>query len=349
MINILIVDDSQVVIETLKQVFSTDPHIQIAGIANNGKQAVEFVNQFKPDVITMDINMPVMDGLEAISEIMQTNPVPIIIISGFLDSKDPADNFKALESGAVVMIEKPRAVGSPEFQRYSKDLIEKVKVLSKIKVFKRTRKNKPAAEIQNNNGIKRITGIEKEIKNRKIEIIAIGTSTGGPVIINNLLKSLPKSFNIPIIIIQHIVPDFTTDFAKWLNENSSIPVEIPMNGDKIEKGKCYIARQGFNLAVKNGKFLLLSDNESKNSPSVSVLFSSVVKEYGSRAIGILLTGMGKDGAKELKEMKDSGALTIVQDKETSVVYGMPGEALKLNAANYVMNPEQISEVLKYFN
>lgn len=342
MINVLIADDSPVIQTSLEAILSSDPFIKVIGIAGNGQEAVELASRKKPNVITMDINMPVMDGLEAVREIMQTNPVPVIIISGVMDANDPKDTFKALEAGAVTIMNKPRALGTKESLIYSKELIQNVRLLSEIRVIKRIAKTKPAGSI-----------LHKEIYtfNGSVtpEIIAIAASTGGPMIIQKILSSLPEGFRIPIVVIQHIVAGFTLDFARWLGETSRIPIVIPENTEEIIPGRCYIAPDANHLKIRKKHFVYVQEKKHNICPSASVLFESVAEEYGAAAVGILLTGMGNDGAVELKKMKDSGAVTIAQDKSSSVIYGMPGEAVKIGAASLVLNPDEIIKYLIELN
>lgn len=342
MIRVLIADDSPVIQMSLENILSSDPSIKVVAKARNGQEAVDLAIRTKPDVITMDINMPIMDGLEAVREIMQTNPVPVIIISGLMDANDPKDTFKALEAGAVTIINKPRALGTKESLIYAKNLIQQVRLLSEIRVIKRFARTKPVSSGSNK-------------KNNTVpgplnpEIIAIAASTGGPLVIQKILSSLPEGFTIPIVIIQHIVAGFTLDFARWLGETSSVPIIIPENTEEIIPGRCYLAPDGYSLKIRKKHLIYVQEKKQCICPSASVLFESIAEEYGASAVGIILTGMGDDGAEELKKMKHAGALTIVQDKNSSVIYGMPGEAVKIGAADLVLTPEEIIKLLAELN
>ncbi|MCU7494615.1 MAG: chemotaxis-specific protein-glutamate methyltransferase CheB [Ignavibacteria bacterium] len=337
MINVLIADDSPVIQASLENILSSDPLIRVIAKARNGQEAVRLASSTRPDVITMDINMPEMDGLEAVRQIMHTNPVPVIIISGIMDANDPLDTFKALEAGAVTIMNKPRALGSRESMVYAKELIQQVRLLSEIRVIKRFSARKPAAAAAE----------QKEIRRNAIPgIIAIAASTGGPMVIQKILSSLPQGFSIPIILIQHIVAGFTVDFARWLGETSRLKVVIPENTEEIAPGICYVAPDGWHVKVRKSRIIFVQDKKRNICPSASVLFESVAEEYGPGAVGIILTGMGNDGAEELKKMKLSGAITIAQDKASSVVFGMPGEAVKIGAASLVLSPEEIIYFLK---
>ncbi|MGE5621226.1 MAG: chemotaxis-specific protein-glutamate methyltransferase CheB [archaeon] len=342
MINVLIADDSPVIQASLENILSSDPSIRVIATARSGREAVELARSKKPDVITMDINMPVMDGLEAVREIMQTNPIPVIIISGMMDANDPKDKFKALEAGAVTVFNKPRALGSRESIVYAKELIQQVKLLSEIRLIKRFGKSTPS-------GQNHAAEVPKELPANKSgaapEIIAIAASTGGPLVLQKILSSLPEGFSIPVVVIQHIVAGFTLDFARWLGETSRIPIVIPQNTEEVLPGRCYVAPGGQHLKIRKRHFFYVQDKKLSICPSASVLFESIAEEYAAGAVGIMLTGMGNDGAAELKKMKQAGAVTIAQDKNSSVVYGMPGEAVKTGAASLILSPGEIISYL----
>lgn len=356
MINVLIADDSPVILASLENILSSESSIRVIGTARNGQEAVRLALSKKPDVITMDINMPVMDGLEAVREIMETNPIPVIIISGIMDADDPKDTFKALEAGAVTIMNKPRALGSKESSIYAKQLIQQVRLLSEIRLIKRIARPKTAGSsfTDNTSGNNISKGLARKNflsggKAAHPEIIAIAASTGGPPVIQKILSSLPKNFSIPVVIIQHIVAGFMLDFARWLGETSSVPIVIPQNTEEILPGRCYIAPDGYHLKIRKKQFIYCQDKKHNICPSASVLFESISEEYGPRALGIILTGMGNDGAEELKKMKQSGAVTIAQDRNTSVIYGMPGEAARIGAADMILSPDEIIKYLRDLN
>lgn len=339
-IRVLIVEDSPVVQELLKHIFSSAPEIEVVGLANNGEEALEFVRKKKPDVITMDIHMPKVDGFEATRKIMETQPVPIVIVSGSSTVKEVSTAFKAVEAGAVAIVARPRGIGHPAFEKTARELIQTVKLMSEVKVVKRSPLlRKPAV----------LTAPEADVvgMGRKIQVVAIGASTGGPIALKTILSGLAKKFPIPILIAQHIASGFITGFVQWLTESSGFPVHIASDGELLISGHAYIAPEGYHLMVNQDNRIALKRNENAYglSPLVSYLFESVAKVFGQRVIGILLTGMGRDGAEGLKFMKENGAITIAQDKETSVVFGMPKEAIELDAATHVLSPDQIVQFL----
>jgi two-component system chemotaxis response regulator CheB len=341
MIRVLIVDDSRVIQEFLKHLLTADPDIEIAGIASSGYEALEMVRSKKPDLITMDIQMPGMDGYEASRIIMENVPTPIIIISGIENVPEASDSHRYIEAGALAVILRPAPFDLSQFKAFSNDLIQTVKLMSEIKVVKLFPRNRKADK----KPVVLAQAFEKDLK--RIQIIAIGASTGGPLALQIILSRLRKDLPVPILIVQHIAPGFVNVFEKMLSATSGIKIKIAEDGEMITAGTAFIAPDRFHMGVTGTKKIVLSNllPENGSKPSVSFLFRSVAQSYGANSLGVLLTGMGKDGADELKDMKDKGALTVVQNEGSSVVFGMPGEALRLGASNNAMTPEQIAEII----
>jgi two-component system chemotaxis response regulator CheB len=340
MIRVLVVEDSATVREFLLQILCSDPAIEVVATAETGEEALEAVERFRPDIITMDIHMPRMNGFDATRRIMETHPTPIVIVSGAADPTDTAKAFRAIESGALAVLSKPAGVGHPDHQKSSAELVRTVKLMSEVKVVRRWPRHRPAEVVPE-------TSLCKEIRLQTIHsqprIVAIGASTGGPPVLQAILAALPKNFPIPVLIVQHIAAGFTQGLVEWLAQSSSLPVHVPVHAQTVLPGQVYVAPDGLHMAVgADGRIQLKSgEPESGLRPSVACLFRSVAKAYGPSALGVLLTGMGKDGAWELKLMKDQGAVTIAQDRETSVVHGMPGEAIRIGGATYVLPPDKI--------
>lgn len=342
MIKVLIVDDSAVVRDLLKHIFESDPGIVVIGEAKDGKEAIEFAAANKPDVITMDIEMPRINGFEATRRIMETNPVPIVIITASWDPKDLAKAWSAMEAGAVAALEKPRYSTEAGYKKDTENIIETVKLMSEVKVVRRwpsTRSSVAPSHTSDH--------ILKEPSPGRYGIVAIGASTGGPPVIKELLGSLPANFSAPIVVVQHIAKNFTAGFVEWLDRSSPLNVKVAKHTDRLEAGTVYVAPDGSHMRVDLSNHVVLTDDPPENGlrPSVSYLFRSVAKIFGNRAVGILLTGMGKDGANELKMLRDKGSITIAQDKESSVVHGMPGEAIKLGGASHIASPDKIAALL----
>jgi len=340
MIKTLIVDDSKTVREFMIHLLSSDPEIQIVGIACNGNEAIDFVREKRPDVITMDIHMPGKDGYEATRIIMETIPTPIVVVSGSLKVNDIVNSFKLFEAGALAVVLRPPGIEDAGYYDASKALINTVKLMSEIKVVRRF----PKQSIVKHKPVILNQPINPERKN--IQLIAIGASTGGPVVLQKILSELPKNIPVPILIVQHIAKEFIKGFRDWLSNTSMIPLTIAKDGEQLLPGIGYIAPDDFQMGIKAGLKILLSNPvDSGLCPSVDFLFHSVAEVLGSNAIGILLSGMGKDGAKELKTMSGKGAITIAQDETSCVVYGMPAEAVKLGAVDHILTPDKITEFL----
>jgi len=348
-IKVLIVDDSISIRNLLESYLIQDPGIRVIGKASDPYEAAEIMKKQIPDVITLDIEMPKMNGLTFLKKIMSQHPIPTIIVSS-LTSKGADATIKALEFGAVEILQKPIQYGDSK-EDTIRFLSRKIKAahLSRIrprssKKFTVNPKLSADAIIQ-----KRSRVITQKTSDK---IIAIGASTGGTEAILDILQRLDK--DVPgIVVVQHMPVHFTAAFAKRLNELCQLYVKEAENGDYLRKGLALIAPGDKHLTVENitGKpkvKLLDGPPVNRHKPSVDVLFRSMANRIGSKGMGILLTGMGDDGAKGLLEMKESGAQTIAQDEKSCVVYGMPKEAVKLNAQLYSMNLMQIAEMIKRY-
>ena len=332
-IRVLIVDDSAGMRMMLEWIFGQDPDLKVVGSACDGIDAVDAVARLSPDVVTMDIQMPRMDGLEATRKIMETKPTPIVILSGNLDAEEVASSFRAMEAGALVALPKPRSIAHSEHDADVANLVRIIKLMAEVKMVKRwprTAKGEPQPLWQ---------AACEPAQTTNHQVVAIGASTGGPVAINTILSGLPPGFSLPVLIVQHMAPGFVQGFADWLN-TPRLPVHVASQNELALPGHAYIAPDGFQMLAKHGGRIALirSAPENGQCPSVSALFRSVAAVYGGKAVGIILTGMGNDGARELKLMKNRGAVTIAQDRESSVIFGMPGEAVNHDAAGYVLNP-----------
>jgi two-component system, chemotaxis family, protein-glutamate methylesterase/glutaminase len=344
MVRVLVVEDSPVMREFLLYILGSDPEIEVVGTAETGEEALEAVERIRPDIITMDVHMPKMNGFDTTRRIMETHPTPIIIVSGTLDVAETASVFRAIEAGALAVLPRPSGFGHPEHEQSAADFVQTVKLMSEVKVVRRwphlrPGKTLPAASLS--------PQIQRRTAQTESQLVAIGASTGGPPALRIILSGLPKDFPFPILIVQHIAAGFTQGFAEWLAQSSGLPVQLSVHGQEVVPGQVYVAPDGVHMTVGIDRRIWLDTGEPENGlrPAVSRLFRSVAKAYGQSAIGVLLTGMGKDGAFELKLMREQGAVTIAQDKETSIVHGMPGEAIRLGGASYVLPPEKISIIL----
>ncbi len=340
LIKVLVVEDSPVVREFLVYILGSDPGIRVIGTANNGEEAIEAVKRYRPDVITMDIHMPKMDGLEATRRIMETEPIPIVIVSGSTDPHENTKTFRAMEAGALAVLARPTGIGHPDHEATARELVQTVKLMSEVKMVRRwpqTRRESASPATA-----KAVAG-----KAAKIKVIAMGASTGGPPVLQTILAMLPRDFPLPVLIVQHIATGFATSLAEWLAQSSGLPVHVGLHGELMLPGHVYVAPDECQMKVEYGGKIVLTKDKPENGlrPSVSYLFRSIADNYGCDAVAVLLTGMGRDGADELKLLREKGAVTIAQDKDSSVVHGMPGEAIKLDAAAFILAPDKIAAVL----
>ena len=340
MIRVLVVDDSPSVRELLVYILGSDPEIEIVGCAADGDEALRLAQDKKPDVITMDLHMPRVDGLEATRRIMQLCPTPIVIVSGSMDPREADVSVRAIEAGALVLVRRPFGPGNAAHNETSNALIRTVKSMSEVKVVRRWphQRTQPGRA-----GASERAGRKPPAR----QLVLIGASTGGPAVLAEILAQLPADYSLPVVIVQHMASGFVSGFAEWLSAASGFAVGIAEDGAALAAGRAYIAPDGFQIAVTRDLRIVLSRSAAEHGmcPSVSHLFRSVHKDLCSSTIAVLLTGMGRDGARELRMLRENGAITIVQDKASSVVYGMPGEAVRQEAAMLILRPEEIGNVL----
>jgi two-component system chemotaxis response regulator CheB len=339
-IRVLVVDDSPVFRELLVHLLSSDDRLEVIGTAGDGITAIEQVRRGRPDVVTMDIQMPRMDGLEATRIIMETLPTPIVIISGSASEDVVAATFQSLEAGALAFLEKPHNY----YGEAAAKLVEMVKLMAEVKLVRRWAR-------YGSNGAAKIEPVVPMPRLSHIDLVVIGASTGGPQVLQAILSELPREFPAPLVIVQHISPGFVSGLVAWLEQSSGFRVQLAINGDSLRPAHCYVAPDGLQLGIEVQAGYLprvrlwAAPAENGHLPSVSYMFRSATQALGPGLIGILLSGMGKDGAMELKRMKDTGAVTIAQNRETSVVAGMPGEAIDLGGATYVLPAGGIASML----
>lgn len=341
-IKVLVVEDSPVTQMLLVHIVNSDPWLHVVGTANNGEEALAFLQRNRPDVILMDLHMPGINGFETTRRIMETQPVPVVACSASLDPTAVATTFRAMEAGAVAVAAKPVGPGHPEYAPMASRLIETLKLMSEVKLVKRWPRSRhadrlsaasPSAEVTRSNG--------------SVQVVAIGTSTGGPPVLQTVLANLPRNFPVPLLIVQHIAAGFLPGLVEWLGQSTGFPVHIATAGELVLPGRAYVAPDGCHMGLGANRTIALSKEDPENGlrPAVSYLFRSVAARCGPNAVGVLLTGMGRDGADELKLLKNLGAITIAQDAQSSVVHGMPGEAMKLDAASYILGPVEIAAKL----
>ncbi|RMH67828.1 MAG: chemotaxis-specific protein-glutamate methyltransferase CheB [Bacteroidetes bacterium] len=364
MIRVLIVDDSMVLREYLRGLFE-EAGMEVVGVARHGQEAVEQVPVLRPDVVTMDISMPVMDGVEATRRIMRTHPVPIVVVSAQHDREQVRKAFLAVDEGALAVVQKPYGAGHPEHEASVRRLIEKVRLMAGVKVVRRFARPEPLAPPpataiateratgpvpEASRAPKRIAGAGQAGRVEAVRVVAIGASTGGPQAIQTILRGLPAVLPVPVLVTQHITPGFTEGFAGWLQNTTGFPVRLARNGEVLRAGQVYLAPDDTHLGVGPGDTVVLSQAPPLYGvrPAVAFLFRTVAEQYGAAAIGVILTGMGQDGAAELKLIKDRGGLTVGQDEATCVVYGMPAAAQRLGALVQVLPLDEIGPFLRRY-
>jgi two-component system chemotaxis response regulator CheB len=337
-IKVLVVDDSAAVCAVITNILSADKHFQVVGTAADPFEAREKIKRLQPDVLTLDIEMPKMDGITFLKNLMRLHPMPVVMIST-LTQKGADKTLECLELGAVDYLGKPECSSNESLMDYAHLITRKVRAAAhaNVRCTSEARETNPA--VLSLNG--------RHIKNDFI--CAIGASTGGTEAIKDVLIRLPKE-SPPIVIAQHIPEAFSGSFAKRLNDYCVIEVQEARHGMRIEKGHAYLAPGDDHLSIIKTSFGLqcrLDKTEpvNRHRPSVDVLFHSVAEVMGERCVAVLLTGMGKDGAKGLKVIRDCGAHTICQDEHSSVVWGMPGSAVQLGAACEVLPLGKVSEKL----
>lgn len=343
-IKVLVVEDSLVCAEIIKQILESDSEIDVVGIARDGKEAIEKVAELKPDIITMDIHMPKMNGLEATEYIMAYQPTPIIIVSSSIKNGDTKLAFEAISAGALDVVEKPDPAIWESFAKVGNELISKVKFLSWVKTITHIRGRRklrygptPTVETEENVVFKYRKAFFRPM------IVVIGASTGGPQAVAKILESFPKDFPIPVVVAQHIAEGFVGGLISWLRNVTSLEVVEAQNMQELTSGRVYVCPTRFNAIIVEPGVVELVHPEKDHyyCPSIDLLFSSVANVFGMHAIGILLTGMGEDGARGLRKIYDRGGYTFAQEESSCVVYGMPKAAVKLGAAKDVLPAEKI--------
>lgn len=334
---VLIVDDSAVFRALLSEIIDSDPLLEVVGSANDPYEAREKIKKLKPDVITLDIEMPKMDGVQFLKNLMRLHPMPVVMISTLTQHGAEA-TLAALDIGAVDYFPKPTENVASEMSNYRQLVIEKVKMAATANIA----------------GVSHHSAKEISVAGRQLsspyDIIAIGASTGGTEAIRTVIEALPEMMP-PIVITQHIKPVFSRSFAERLDRISHLNVEeLSSDNAPLVNGRVYVAPGDYHMVVekRGGRFYCMrldSERVQRHKPSVDVMFSSVAKAAGSRAMAILLTGMGRDGAEGMLEMRQAGATTVAQDEHSSVVWGMPRVAIELEAVQQVLPLEKIATYL----
>jgi len=342
MIRILIAEDSPVVAGILKSLFNAENDFEVVGTACDGAEAVRMTAELRPDLITMDVMMPIMEGVEATERIMEQTPTPIVIISSHVNDGEMRVTFRSLAAGALSVLEKPEDVFAPTFEPKRKAFIKTIRAMAGVKVVRR-RNRDWAVPAQ----AKQPSTLPAKTDFR---LIALGASTGGPQALHLILTALPANYPLPIVIAQHITRGFTKGMVDWMDEKCALTLKIAEGGEPTRAGYVYFAPDGTDISVireRDSMCLAVSKEKPEGilTPSVDVLFHSVISAVADRAVFGLLTGMGDDGAKGMLKAHNQGGWTFAEAEDSCVVYGMPQAAAQLGAAREVLSLNAISDHL----
>lgn len=320
MIRVLIAEDSPTVRELLSEILASDPEIEIVGCARDGVDAVAMTRRLRPDVVTMDIRMPRMDGFEATRQIMSEAPTPIVIVSGSVDVRDVVVSMHALRAGALTVLPKPVGPAAEDFPDHAKRVVDTVKAMSQVKVVRRWSRAAPVVE-----DLPRALPGE----GARARVIAIAASTGGPAALARIFGDMPADIDAPILVVQHITLGFVAGFAAWLDSVSDVRVRIAADGELLRPRTAYLAPDDHHLGVSADRrraVLSRAPPIEGFRPSATYLFESVARAFGSAVAAVILTGMGRDGVEGLRAVHGADGHVFAQDEATSVVYGMPQAA-----------------------
>lgn len=343
---VLIVDDSAYTRQTLKNILQEVSGLEVVGIAADGIDAMAKTLRLQPDIITLDFEMPEMDGFSFLRWLMKERPTPVIMVSSFADSKTV---FKALELGAVDFIAKPTKRASIELQAIGKDLVRKIKGIKSIRLDILSKN----LELLEQEEVLEAPSAGRKLQ--EIDVVAIGSSTGGPAALQIILTRLPADFNAAILISQHMPKGFTGPLSERLDKLSQLKIKEAEEGDHIKKGTVYVCPGGFHLGVvrkKEKMSITLKEGRltDKYTPSVDSMMSSVAEHYGANSVGVILTGMGNDGRNGMLDISNRGGYTIAESESSAVVFGMPAEAIKNGSVERVLPISEIpSEIIRVVN
>ncbi len=335
-IKVLVVDDSAFYRQSIILMLKAFPEIQVIGSVPNGNEAMRFVLKEKPDLITLDLEMPEMDGFTFLRWLMQNHPIPVLVISS--QSEAPSV-FKALELGAVDFMAKPTKQASMEFMNLQAELCLKIGTIVKIPVYKLKERFSPSSRTLGET--KPLRDLRADRERKFVGLIAIGASTGGPPAIQTILSTIPQNFPIPIVISQHMPTVFTYYFAERLNKVSKVEVKEAENGDSVQAGRVLIAPGSSHMefeSKRGGVYVRLKPQEKMDRyvPSIDHMMASSVEAYGSKVLGVLLTGMGNDGKVGMRKIKEAGGVTLAESEESAAIFGMPREAIKEGVVDHIL-------------
>jgi two-component system chemotaxis response regulator CheB len=333
MIRVLVAEDSRAERALLVSILESDPAIRVVGEAADGAQAVEMTLRLRPDLVTMDVHMPRLDGLEATREIMVRAPTPIVVVSSSVRPDDIALSLRATGAGALAAVAKPEGPASPRFEEDRAQLVAMVRAMADVKVVRRW-SARPGGGVP---------PVPTPAPRAPVRLVAVAASTGGPVALQTLLSALPATFPVPVLVVQHMSRGFVEVLARWLGSATALRVKVAAAGERLVPGTVYLAPDDQHLGATPDGAVELSAAPPQEGfrPSASHLFRSAAAAYGESLLAVILTGMGSDGVRGLREARAAGALVLAQDEESSVIYGMPREAVQAGVVEAVLPLESI--------
>jgi two-component system chemotaxis response regulator CheB len=334
-IRVLVVDDSPTFRRLLSTILRADPELEVIGQAADGAAAIEMVKRLRPDIVTMDVHMPGLDGFAATKRIMVETPTPILITTS-VDPRVLSVSLEAVRVGALAVQAKPGDPLGPGFDEEARELVRQVKAMARVKVVRHFEPEPVRAAVPP------VTSAAALYRS-PAEVVAIAASTGGPAAIHRILSTLTADFPMPILVVQHIARGFSPGFAEWLDKASPLRVKLAADGEPLQPGTVYVAVDDHHLALSLARHIHLSSAPAVGGfrPSGTVLFESVAAAYGSHALAVILTGMGRDGVDGLRAIRQAGGRSIAESEESAVVYGMPGAAVNAGLADFILPLEQI--------
>ncbi len=335
-VRVMLVEDSPTVRSLLCHIIDRDPRLQLAAVCVTAEEALESIGQVNPDVVSMDIRLPGMDGLEATRQIMSQHPTPIVVIADSVHDSTLGIAMNALKAGALSVVEKPSGPGAKAYEDAADAIATQLFIMSQVSVIRRRMgltKTQDAEQMRHASHGKVQAGL-----------VGIAASTGGPPALAAVLGTLPKTFPAPVLLVQHMGAPFMEGFAHWLGGQTQLKVKLAENGERPAPGTIYVAPGDQHLEIAAGNVVRLHSGPALASqrPAANLLFQSMARIAGPKAVGVLLTGMGEDGARGLLEMKEAGAFTIAEDESTAVVFGMPAAAIRMKGVSLALPQDQIA-------
>ncbi|HEY5947063.1 MAG TPA: chemotaxis-specific protein-glutamate methyltransferase CheB [Kofleriaceae bacterium] len=329
-IRVLIAEDSDAMRNTLETLLGLDPRIEVIGTARDGIEAVELAKSLRPDLITMDVQMPRLDGVEATARIMSECPARILMVSAYADDSQIDLSFRAIAAGALEVVAKPASANANELRAWARYVCDTIVLMAEVPIITRSRRSRTT------------------LTEPRVDIVAIAASTGGPLALAKLLAALPPDLPVPILVAQHIAEGFTEGMVRWLGKITKLSVRVAEDGTPVAPAHVYFPPDGHDLEITEGQILRTPAACERYAPSGDLLLSAVARHYRTRALGIVLTGMGEDGALGLRALRDAGGITLAQSQESCVVFGMPQAAVKAGGTTDLRSIEGlVAGILEY--